>query len=592
MTGHWTGPAYFNDPWSGYYQLAAPFFTQSHVTQFTEIGWHFVGNASGQTTCATGTPCLTYASFSDQTRTNFTFVAVNTGFRAENVTLRLAGEFEGLCGYNLQRWDSTEQKYFARVSDLAIPCDGSEQLRVSVLPGSITTISSLTTSASWATFSIPQRTRFSLPFQSVWGIQSIDEPCRMLSPVYGAFEIAETMTRSGSLGKVCRQAVPQDPGANAWTHRKNSWPTALFPGGSNAANIAVNVTAKFDRGVNDFSVVSLCGRTPIWAPALCMPSGFTLGVCLSVMWNTSAEDMGGLSWRLTEADNQYHQTVGSRGCSDFRVLANGTLRSSGPISEEWFSLGLVFSDNRASARIGTEQVSLSNTTLISGVVSLGTSWNPAFFDGLSIATAPNHRQPPTTSFLFDVLPGRTLATVNGWAGMILNLTQYPPTAPPLAAVALGRFRAPGNAQQHQLAIARASDGAWVIPPSSGLVVDLASCTTDALGFCYSQSLPKAVSLPTNDSYYIVSSESFSGDSLIEMIFPATGADYGSYRSGDTLMTYGQPSGGGAAPMAALPSLVSGKVIRNVTAEWQTQTEGSNTDTAFGPVNLLLAATVP
>lgn len=38
----WTGPAYFNDPWSGFYQLGAPFYTQAQMTQFTEIGWRFL----------------------------------------------------------------------------------------------------------------------------------------------------------------------------------------------------------------------------------------------------------------------------------------------------------------------------------------------------------------------------------------------------------------------------------------------------------------------------------------------------------------------------------------------------------------------
>ena len=30
---HNHGPVFFNDPWSGFYQLAAPFYTQAQFTQ-------------------------------------------------------------------------------------------------------------------------------------------------------------------------------------------------------------------------------------------------------------------------------------------------------------------------------------------------------------------------------------------------------------------------------------------------------------------------------------------------------------------------------------------------------------------------------
>jgi len=58
------------------------------------------------------------------------------------------------------------------------------------------------------------------------------------------------------------------------------------------------------------------------------------------------------------------------------------------------------------------------------------------------------------------------------------------------------------------------------------------------------------------------------------------------------MTYALPAGAGAAPMAAGASLVNGRVSRNGTmdgpsAEWVVQGDLGNTDTSFGPVNVLL-----
>ena len=34
---HNHGPAFFNDPWSGFYQLGAAVFSQAHFTQFTSV---------------------------------------------------------------------------------------------------------------------------------------------------------------------------------------------------------------------------------------------------------------------------------------------------------------------------------------------------------------------------------------------------------------------------------------------------------------------------------------------------------------------------------------------------------------------------
>jgi hypothetical protein len=109
---------------------------------------------------------------------------------------------------------------------------------------------------------------------------------------------------------------------------------------------------------------------------------------------------------------------------------------------------------------------------------------------------------------------------------VLNLTRYPAAAQPLRVAALGRFKLAGNTARHQLAVARASDGAWVVPPSAGLSVDLSTCSADTLGFCYSAPLPTASLLSPGDAYYVVASEATGGDTLIEMTLSATGADYG------------------------------------------------------------------
>ena len=302
-----------------------------------------------------------------------------------------------------------------------------------VPPQSVTTLSSDTegSSVGWANFTIPNRTRFSWPHTPPWTSQAVDEPCRSLSPAYGAFEIALSETAAGAPRLVCRQAVPQDPGANAWTHRKNSYPVALLPGGSNAANVNVSVLARFETGaLNPTREVFLCGRTPIFAPAKCQPNGFSLGVCLTLSWTaggTSVSNVGtvGLQWRLTEANNQYHQRKGGD-CSEVTVLANGSIpQVRGGIDSHWFALGVQLSDGIVSASVDHKVVAKTSTTLLSGVVSLGTAWNMALFDNLVVAGHSQHTQTPSKSFLFDVLTGGTVQQgFDGWAGLVLNLTRF------------------------------------------------------------------------------------------------------------------------------------------------------------------------
>jgi hypothetical protein len=344
-----------------------------------------------------------------------------------------------------QRWQSIETAYFVRLSDVVVPCEGGDggggagagaggaaawysgRLTLVVPPESVTTLSSRSAAvAGWANYTVPPRTRFALPHSPLWSTQAVDEPCRSLSPVYGAFEVATARTASGVMGTVCRQAVPQDPGANAWTHRRNSWPTALLPGGSNAANVAVSMRARFEGlGFNPTRAVSVCGRTPIWAPAKCQPNGFTLGVCLTLLWTTpsSGQDNGvgigtinndrvknvvaeTLTWRLTEANNQYHQKGRDGGCDDVTILANGTLvvPAGGSVDAHWFYLSVNFSGATVTASIDGAFVASVSTTMHSGVVSIGTAWNTALFDGLVVAPHVNHPPTPTSSFLFDVLP--------------------------------------------------------------------------------------------------------------------------------------------------------------------------------------------
>lgn len=137
---------------------------------------------------------------------------------------------------------------------------------------------------------------------------------------------------------------------------------------------------------------------------------------------------------------------------------------------------------------------------------------------------------------------------DGWAGMILDLRggkcevrgdcgrPYPSTAPKLRVSKLGRFKTAGNKQIHRLGIVDVATGNWILggnastalrgrtpTAAQALSVDMASCNSDVLGFCYTEALTNPIELKSGSKYYIVSSE-MTGEDFVNMTMSVTGAD--------------------------------------------------------------------
>lgn len=180
---HNHGPAFFNDPWSGFYQLAAPFYTQAQFTQFTEIGWRFIEGGSGHTGCTgemnkAGQPqCdLTYAALASPDGAEFSVIIVSLSNSTKQLRVELGGSFTKFAGTPLQHWTSTETAYFAEQPALTIPAGAPLTLQVPAQ--SVVTISNRQQKGGWANYLVPERTRFPLPFDGrVWESQPIDAPC-------------------------------------------------------------------------------------------------------------------------------------------------------------------------------------------------------------------------------------------------------------------------------------------------------------------------------------------------------------------------------------------------------------------------------
>ena len=72
------------------------------------------------------------------------------------------------------------------------------------------------------------------------------------------------------------------------------------------ANDVARTTARSEPGAdNAVPAVTLCGRVPIFAPALCKPTDHSLGLCLSVMRSGG----GNATWRLTRGPEHLRERV-------------------------------------------------------------------------------------------------------------------------------------------------------------------------------------------------------------------------------------------------------------------------------------------
>ena len=103
-------------------------------------------------------------------------IVVSLSNKTQQLRVELAGGLAKFAGKSLQHWSSTETAYFAEQPALAIPAGAPLTLRVPA--HSVVTISNRQQKAGWASYVVPERTRFPLPFDgSVWESQPIDAPC-------------------------------------------------------------------------------------------------------------------------------------------------------------------------------------------------------------------------------------------------------------------------------------------------------------------------------------------------------------------------------------------------------------------------------
>ena len=552
---HNHGTAQFIRPWDGSYILGAAFWGQAHFTQATRAGWYFLDGSASGTWDMSDFESLAYATLVAPDLSAFSIIAVNVD---ANMTAPLAYRLVGtlataFSSTKLSAWTSNATALFTQCDDVEINADGSFSFEL--LPRTTLTLTTLRTLTKFEPY-VPSRAPFPIPYTSAFSSQAINEPGRFLSDLFGAFEIS--IDPLNVRGNVLRQAVPSPP--HSWldsTHGDGAPFTSLPAPGTAFANarFSVDMLVMTADALNTDTLVSACGRVPIWQPNFFHNTTGSLGVCLSLNPSTG-------TWILSE-------TTLATGRNQ---IATGSLGAS--VLEEWHTVSLSFVDDTATAEIDGKLVAqVMEGTLHSatGGFGVGSGWHRAYFDHVSLDSVMGHAESPM-SWLFDVLPGEILVSnFSGWAGFVLDLRK--PTTNPLHIAGIGRFRARGNVNSHRLDILNAATGTSVL--TAAVVIDLETCASDALGFCYA-TLSSPVALAAGERFYVVSYETEGGDAFVAMTDAAAATTH-VHRDGSTLMSYAGPGQG----------IVAGKVSR-ADGE-QVWTEFGDIECMFGPLNLILAA---
>jgi hypothetical protein len=243
----------------------------------------------------------------------------------------------------------------------------------------------------------------------------------------------------------------------------------------------------------------------------------------------------------------------------------------------WLSVQLSLIGGAAFAKAGARGGAMTSlqsrrVALPTGVAAVGFGWHTGYVDNLVVQEAVANSSPPAGSFLFEVLTGAVYTPVDGWAGLVLNMSN---AEADVAVKQLARFVAANNSRTHNLTVIDAATGTSMLPPGAASI-DAASCEQDYMGFCYSEAFPP-VTLAKGAVYFIVSSEDSKGDGTLELSDPCRGTTHAN-RDGETIMSYTGPGSGE----------ITGRVSQGSNGSWTTVTGLDGIDTSFGPVNFVVA----
>jgi hypothetical protein len=328
-----------NTPWSGHYEVQPCLWATAHTTQFAEPGWKYLdGQACGDLPGGGS-----YVTLKSPQGIDYSVIIETVDAKqVQPVAFQLAG---GLPTGEVHVWRTNQQEQFLHLETVN-PVAGN--LAVTLDPGAIYTLST-TTGQRKGSPPVPPEGPFPVPYHEDFEAYAPGSMPKYFGDQGGCFEVGP---RADGKGRSLRQVMPQE--GIRWHYHANPPPETFFGDGAWR-----DYTVSADVLIEKAGSVCLFGRVAAVKQDQKLPCGYGLKV-----------DQAG-SWELY---------------SDKARLAAGKAPFT---ADTWHNLRLVFAGDTILAVLdGSPLSEVTDNAHRAGMAGVGSGWNGAQFDNVSVVVRP------------------------------------------------------------------------------------------------------------------------------------------------------------------------------------------------------------
>jgi hypothetical protein len=336
-----SGLMYANTPWSGYYNVQGTIWATAHTTQFAQPGWQYLESASGLLP-ARGS----YVSLKSPGNKDWSVVVETIdATQPQRITLEVTG---GLPDEAVHVWETNRNRTFEEVAELS---PVGRKLTYTLDPDSLYTFTT-TTGQGKGTAKPPADNSFPLPYADNFEATEVKRAPRFLSDQDGAFEAHPCLYRSG---RCLEQVITVKP--TPWGPLPDPFTLAGDVAWSDY-RVATDILLSGDGPV---TIMGRIDSADVFADGKALwPSGYVFSIDPSGKWTLSSS-----TYKIPTRD-----------------LASGSVNL---LEGKWHHAELSFKADRISVSLDGKQLfTAADSSHSHGMFAIGTGWNRAQFDNLSI----------------------------------------------------------------------------------------------------------------------------------------------------------------------------------------------------------------
>jgi len=336
-----SGLMYANTPWSGHFDVQGTIWATAHTAQFAQPGWQYLDSASGSLP-----EKGSYVSLRSPDRKNWSVVLETIdASHPQTVSFRIDG---GLAHSDVYVWETNDSRVFERVATLHV-VDG--KFTYTFDPDSLYSLTT-TTGQGKGTAQPPPQKPFPLPYEDNFEQTTLEHTPKYLADQDGAFEVHPC---AGRAGKCLEQVISVKP--IPWGPLPDPFTLA---GDSGWTDYTVAADAHFLSSSPAVLIGRIDSADVFQDGSARWPSGYVFSV---------APDG---SWKLFSAEFK----------KPIAMLGSGSTQLE---RARWHRLELRFRGKGIEACVdGKSLVALEDSGHAHGMFGLGTEWDHAQFDNLSV----------------------------------------------------------------------------------------------------------------------------------------------------------------------------------------------------------------